>query len=50
MAAARQAGLHTALVAVPEEDHVTAGFDQADAAGFDVEASDFGELCRALGV
>ena len=51
LAAARAAGLHTALVAVPEADHVTAGFDVAGAAtGFDIEAADFPELCRRLGV
>ena len=51
LAAARAAGLHTALVAVPEVDHVTAGFDVDGAAtGFDIEAADFQELCRRLGV
>ncbi len=51
LAAARAAGLHTALVAVPETDQVSAGFDVAeDAADFDIEAPDFESLCRQLGV
>ena len=50
LAAAQQAGLHTAHVGVPEEDNVAEGFDQTNAPKFDVKAGDFEELCRNLGV
>lgn len=50
LAAARAAGLHTAYVNVPEEDNMAEGFEEPDDSNFDVEASDFDELCRKLGV
>jgi len=50
LAAARAAGLHTAYVNVPEEDNMTEGFEEPDDANFDIEARDFDELCRKLGV
>jgi 2-haloacid dehalogenase len=50
LAAAAAAGLHTALVTVPEEDHVNGGFGMTSATGFDIEACDFETLCRRLGV
>lgn len=50
LAAAARAGMHTTLVTVPEEDHVSAGFGEAASAVFDIEAHDFTELCRKLGV
>lgn len=50
LAAARTAGLHTAYVNVPEEDNMGEGFEEPDDSNFDIEARDFGELCRKLGV
>lgn len=50
LAAAQAAGLHTAYVNVPEKDNVGQGFEQPTDARFDVEARDFEELCRKLGV
>jgi 2-haloacid dehalogenase len=50
LAAAAAAGLHTALVTVPEEDHVNGGFGMTSATGFDIEAGDFETLCRRPGV
>ncbi len=50
LAAAQNAGLHTALVKVPEEDNMSEGFEQPDEAHFDVEARDFEALCQKLGV
>ena len=50
LAAAREAGMHTALVKVPEEDLVAEGFGQATTTGFDIEAPDFEALCQKLGV
>ena len=50
LVAARTAGLHTAYVNVPEEDNMGEGFEEPDDSNFDIEARDFGELCRKLGV
>jgi len=50
LAAARAAGLLTAYVNVPEEDNMAEGFEEPDDANFDIEARDFDELCRKLGV
>ena len=50
LAAAQAAGLHTAYVNVPEEDVMADGFEEPDDSNFDVEAQDFDELCRKLGV
>ncbi|MCF8144333.1 MAG: HAD hydrolase-like protein [Deltaproteobacteria bacterium] len=50
LAAARAAGLHTAYVNVPEEDNMAEGFEEPDDPNFDIEARDFDELCRKLGV
>ncbi|MDJ0782126.1 MAG: haloacid dehalogenase type II [Desulfosarcinaceae bacterium] len=50
LAAARSAGLHTALVSVPEADHMSEGFEAPEVANFDIEAPDFDGLCRELGV
>lgn len=50
LAAARSAGLHTAFVNVPEEDHMAEGFEAPEASAFDIEAPDFDGLCRKLGV
>jgi 2-haloacid dehalogenase len=50
LAAAQTAGLHTAYVAVPEEDCVGEGFKQPATKSFDIEASDFETLCHKLGV
>lgn len=50
LAAARAAGLHTAYVNVPEEDNMAEGFEEPDDSNFDIEAGDFEELCRKLGV
>ena len=47
LAAARSAGMRTALVSVPEEDNM-ADFGQPGEAGFDVEANDFEALCGKL--
>lgn len=50
LAAAREAGLHTAFVTVPEEDHMEEGFQTPDPVNFDIEAQDYESLCRRLGV
>ena len=50
LAAAQATGLHTAYVAVPEEDCVGEGFKQPATRSFDVEARDFETLCHKLGV
>jgi 2-haloacid dehalogenase len=50
LAAARAAGLHTALVKVPEDDNMAEGFEQPTETHFDVEASDFEALCQQLEV
>jgi 2-haloacid dehalogenase len=50
LAAARSAGLHTAFVKVPEEDHMVEGFEEPEFSHFDIEAQDFDGLCRKLGV
>lgn len=50
LAAARSAGLHTAFVNVPEEDHMAEGFEAPEVSDFDIEAPDFDGLCRKLGV
>lgn len=50
LAAAQAAGLHTALVTVPEEDYGGASFNRPAANKFDVETADFEALCRQLGV
>ncbi len=50
LAAARSAGMHTALVTVPEEDAVFKGVDAPGEIRFDIEAQDFDVLCNELGV
>jgi 2-haloacid dehalogenase len=50
LAAARAAGLNTALVKVPEDDNMAEGFEQPTETHFDVEASDFEALCQQLEV
>jgi 2-haloacid dehalogenase len=50
LAAASEAGLHTAFVTVPEEDHVDEGFQLSDTASFDIKANDYESLCQQLGV
>ena len=50
LAAARTAGLHTAYVNVPEDDNMAEGFEDPDDTHFDIEARNFDELCRKLGV
>ena len=50
LAAAQAAGLHTALVTVPEEDNIAVAFEQPGTTNFDVEATDFEALCQKLGV
>ena len=50
LAAARDAGLHTAYVNVPEEDNMAEGFEEPEVFSFDIEAQDFDGLCRKLGV
>ncbi len=50
LTAAQAAGLHTALVNVPEEDIIDEVFEQPDTTSFDVEAKDFEALCQKLGV
>jgi len=50
LAAARAAGLHTALVKVPEDDNMAEGFEQPTETHFDLEASDFEALCQQLEV
>ena len=50
LAAARSAGLHTAFVKVPEADHMAEGFETPEVHHFDIEAQDFDDLCRNLGV
>jgi 2-haloacid dehalogenase len=50
LAAARSAGLHTAFVNVPEEDHMAEGFEAPGDTHFDIEARDFDGLCGKLGV
>jgi len=50
LSAAGDAGLRTALVSVPEEDNLTEGFGQTKESAFDIEAEDFNDLCRQLGV
>jgi 2-haloacid dehalogenase len=50
LAAARNAGLHTAYVSVPEEDNVAEGFAQPSETNFDIEARDFESLCEQLKV
>jgi 2-haloacid dehalogenase len=49
LAAARSAGLHTALVSVPEEDNMAEGFEPPSETNFDIEAQDFEALCQNLG-
>ena len=41
LAAARAAGLHTAFVNVPEEDHMAEGFEAPEVSSFDIEARDW---------
>lgn len=48
LAAAAASGMRTALVRVPEKDHVT-GFGSGDDVSFDHEVADFEALCAALG-
>ncbi|MCA9983145.1 MAG: HAD-IA family hydrolase [Anaerolineales bacterium] len=50
LAAAQQAGLHTAYVSVPVKDNVGEGFGTAGGHSFDIEAPDFMALCERLGV
>jgi len=48
LTAAQAAGLHTAFIKVPEKDVLDDAFGQPDKTGFDVEASDFEDLCKKL--
>ena len=50
LAAARAAGMYTAYVKVPEEDNLSEGFGLHTETYFDVEAADFGALCKKLKV
>jgi 2-haloacid dehalogenase len=50
LAAAQAAGMHAALIRVPEEDNVVEGFDQPRGSHFDIEADDFEALCNMLHV
>jgi 2-haloacid dehalogenase len=50
LTAAQAAGLHSALVTVPEEDNIAVAFEQPGTTNFDVEATDFEALCQKLGV
>jgi len=50
LAAAQAAGLHTAYIKVPEKDVIDDAFGQSENAGFDVEATDFEDLCKKLSV
>lgn len=50
LTAAQAAGLHTAYIKVPEKDVIDDVFEQPDKTGFDVEASDFEDLCKKLKV
>jgi 2-haloacid dehalogenase len=50
LAAARAAGMNTALVKVPEVDNMAEGFEQPTETHFDVEASNFEALCQQLEV
>jgi 2-haloacid dehalogenase len=50
LAAAQAAGMHTAYVNVPEEDHTAEGFEQPSETDFDIEAKDFEDLCKKLQV
>lgn len=50
LAAASEAGLYTAFVTVPEEDHMTDGFQTPEQISFDIKAEDYESLCRQLGV
>jgi len=50
LTAAQAAGLHTAFIKVPEKDVLDDAFGQPDKTGFDVEASDFEDLCKKLEV
>jgi 2-haloacid dehalogenase len=47
--AAQAAGLHTAFVRVPVKDMGFGSTEQSKSTGFDIEATDFEELCRKLG-
>ena len=49
LAAARTAGLHTALVNVPEEDNMADGFEPPSETDFDIEAQDLNALWKQLG-
>ena len=49
--AAKSTGMHTAFVRVPEEDYVDEEFEKSSENGsFDIEADDFGALCKKLQV
>ncbi len=50
LAGAQAAGLHTAYVRVPEKDNIGAAYPQPSTITFDVEANDFEDLCRKLGL
>lgn len=50
LAAAQEAGMHTAYVKVPEEDNMSEGFGQPTNVTFDLEATDFDALCQMLKV
>ncbi|MFC1877444.1 HAD family hydrolase [Thermodesulfobacteriota bacterium] len=50
LAAAQSAGLHTALVNVPEEDNMAEAFESPSETNFDIEVQDFEALCQKLEV
>lgn len=50
LAAAQSAGLHTALVSVPEKDNMSEAFASPAETHFDIEVQDFEALCQKLGV
>lgn len=50
LTAAQAAGLHTAYINVPEKDIIDDVFEQPEKTSFDVEATDFEDLCRKLKV
>jgi len=50
LATAQATGMHVAYVGVPEEDNVAEGFGQPRDTHFDIEANNFEELCKGLGV
>ena len=48
LAAARNAGMYTAYVSVPEEDSLSEAFGQSSESNFDIRAKDFEALCELL--